>query len=98
MTEKKIRILTLDNQHYDLNQLPDEVDELRFAILDNSNPVDPDYYFIEWDIQTLDECENIGIWCEEGTKTLRDYDGVFQLPDEAIELLKDNGFNTEYAE
>ena len=41
-----MRILTLDNQHYDLNQLPDEVDELRFAILDNSNPADPDYYFI----------------------------------------------------
>jgi hypothetical protein len=59
---------------------------------------DPDYYFIEWDIPTLDECENIGIWCEAGTKTLRDYDGVFQLPDEAIELLKENGFDTEYAE
>lgn len=59
---------------------------------------DPDYFFIEWDIPALDDCENIGIWCEEGTKTLRDYDGVFQLPDEAIELLKSNGFNTEYAE
>lgn len=59
---------------------------------------DPDYFFIEWDIPSLDECENIGIWCEEGTKTLRDYDGVFELPAEAIELLKENGFNTEYAE
>jgi len=59
---------------------------------------DPDYYFIEWDIPTLEECENIGIWCEDGTKTLRDYDGVFELPVEAIELLKENGFDTEYAE
>lgn len=63
-----------------------------------SFPDDPDYYFIEWDIPTLDECENIGIWCEDGTKILRDYDGVFELPAEAIELLKENGFNTEYAE
>lgn len=59
---------------------------------------DPDYYFIEWDIQALGECENIGIWCEEGTKELRDYDGVFELPLQAIQMLKENGFNTSYAE
>jgi hypothetical protein len=59
---------------------------------------DPDYYFIEWDIPTLEEVENIGIWCEDGTKVLRDYDGVFELPEQAIELLKENGFDTEYAE
>ena len=41
-----MRILTLDNQHSDLNQLPEEVYDLRFSILDNSNPADPDYYFI----------------------------------------------------
>ena len=41
-----MRILTLDNQHYDLNHLPEEVDDMRFAILDNSNPADPDYHFI----------------------------------------------------
>jgi hypothetical protein len=59
---------------------------------------DPDYYFIEWDIPTLNEVENIGIWCEEGTKELRDYDGVMCLSQEAIELLKENGFDTSYAE
>jgi len=41
-----MRILTLDNQHYDLDHLPEEVDDMRFAILDNSNPADPDYHFI----------------------------------------------------
>ena len=46
MMEKKIRILTLDNTHYDLDHLPEEIDDMRFAILDNSNPVDPDYHFI----------------------------------------------------
>ena len=41
-----MRILTLDNTFYDLNHLPEEVDDMRFAILDNSNPQDPDYHFI----------------------------------------------------
>jgi len=41
-----MRILTLDNQHYDLDQLPDEVDDMRFAILDNSDPQTPDYHYI----------------------------------------------------
>jgi hypothetical protein len=41
-----MRILTLDNVHYDLDHLPEEVDDMRFAILDNSNPQEPDYHFI----------------------------------------------------
>jgi hypothetical protein len=41
-----MRILTLQNNCYDLDHLPDEVDDMRFAILDNSNPADPDYFFI----------------------------------------------------
>lgn len=42
-----MNILSLDNDRsYDLDQLPDEVEDLRFAILDNSDPSNPDYYFI----------------------------------------------------
>jgi hypothetical protein len=42
-----LRILTLDeNKAFDLNHLPDEVDDMRFAILDNSNPQAPDYFYI----------------------------------------------------
>lgn len=41
-----MRILTLDNIAYDLNTLPDEVDDLRFAIFDNSDPSNPDYHYI----------------------------------------------------
>jgi hypothetical protein len=37
--------------------------------------------------------EQIGLWCEFGTKKILDYDGVFTLPNEAIELLKENGFD-----
>ena len=41
-----MRILTLDNESYDLDTLPEEVDDMRFAILDNSDPANPDYHYI----------------------------------------------------
>ena len=41
-----MRILTLENQYYNLETLPEEVDDLRFAILDNSNPQNVDYHYI----------------------------------------------------
>lgn len=39
-------ILTLENNPYDLETLPEEVDDLRFAILDNSTPSAVDYHYI----------------------------------------------------
>ena len=42
-----MRILNLNNEAYDLNDLPEEVDDdTRFSVLDNSNPADPDFYFM----------------------------------------------------
>lgn len=42
-----MRILTLDNRAFDLNDLPEEVDEdMRFSVLDNSTSSDPDFYFM----------------------------------------------------
>lgn len=41
-----MRILTLENEFYNLETLPDEIDDLRFAILDNSAPQNVDYHFI----------------------------------------------------
>lgn len=41
-----MRILNLDNTSFDMNELPDEVEDLRFAVLDNSDPNNPDYFFI----------------------------------------------------
>lgn len=42
-----MRILTLENRSFDLNDLPEEITEdLRFSVLDNSNPVNPDFYFM----------------------------------------------------
>jgi hypothetical protein len=42
-----MRILTLnEGTSYNLETLPEEIDDLRFAILDNSTPSNVDYHFI----------------------------------------------------
>lgn len=41
-----MKILTLDNVAFELDHLPDKVDDMRFAVLDNSDPSDTDYYYI----------------------------------------------------
>lgn len=42
-----MNILTLDNVPFSLNNLPDEVDDnTRFAVLDNSDPKNPDFFFV----------------------------------------------------
>ena len=52
---------------------------------------DAGHYYIEWDIPSLETTEGIGIWFDQGTKELTDYDGVFSLPIQAIALLEENG-------
>lgn len=41
-----MRILTLDNTSYEMDQIPDEIEEIRFCVLDNSDPREPDYFYI----------------------------------------------------
>jgi len=41
-----MRILTLDNKSFEMSEIPEEVDDMRFGILDNSDPKNPDYFFI----------------------------------------------------
>ena len=42
-----MRILTLENKCYMLNNLPDQIDEdIRFSVLDNSDPKSPDFFFV----------------------------------------------------
>jgi hypothetical protein len=41
-----MRILTSYNNYFNLDHLPDEIDDLRFGIFDNSDPSNPDYFFI----------------------------------------------------
>ena len=41
-----MRILTLENKAYPLNKIPESVDDdMRFAVLDNSSPQEPDFFF-----------------------------------------------------
>ena len=41
-----MRILTLDNTVFDLDTLPEEIDDLRFSIFDNSDPQNPDHLYL----------------------------------------------------
>jgi len=42
-----MRILILDNNTaYEMSEIPDEVEDMRFCVLDNSNPKEPDYFYI----------------------------------------------------
>ena len=42
-----MQILTLENKTFPLKDIPDELeDEIQFAVLDNSDPKDPDFFFV----------------------------------------------------
>ena len=42
-----MQILTLDNKTFKLNSLPDKLeDEIHFSVLDNSDPKNPDFFFM----------------------------------------------------
>ncbi len=42
-----MRMLTLENECFILNNLPEELeDDVRFSVLDNSDPKEPDFFFI----------------------------------------------------
>jgi|TARA_R110002050_G_scaffold87069_3_gene184664 hypothetical protein len=41
-----MKILTVENETYDLNEIPETIDDLRYGILDYTNPANVDYYFI----------------------------------------------------
>ena len=42
-----MRILTLDNHCFSMNNLPNEIEEdIRFSVLDNSDPKNPDFFFV----------------------------------------------------
>lgn len=52
--------------------------------------------FIEWDIPELEETEHIGLTYENGK--MIDYDGIMAMPQEAVELLRELGFDADYAD
>ena len=42
-----MRILTLENECFNLDDLPEQIeDDVRFSVLDNSDPKNPDFFFV----------------------------------------------------
>jgi hypothetical protein len=41
-----MRILTTENIAYELDQVPNEIEDIRYCVLDYSDPKNPDYFFI----------------------------------------------------
>jgi hypothetical protein len=42
-----MRILTIENECFSLTNLPNEIeDDVRFSVLDNSDPKNPDFFFV----------------------------------------------------
>lgn len=60
-------------------------------IWDNENGVPS---MIEWDIPSLEETEHIGLTFED--KELVDYDGIMEMPKEAVYFLEQLGYNMDY--
>lgn len=55
--------------------------------------------YIDWEVEYENGdygYETIGLWFDN-QRCLTDYDGVFSLPKEAIELLEECGYNADYA-
>lgn len=48
---------------------------------------------IEWDVPEMGRTEHIGLEFDNGK--VNDYDGVFELPKEAIQLLESCGFKVD---
>lgn len=41
-----MKILTVENEAYEVNELPNEIADLRYCVLDNSDPKEPDFFFL----------------------------------------------------
>lgn len=50
-------------------------------------------YSIDFYIPTKSKYVKIGIYCSNNSKKVLDFDGIFDIPKEAIELLENNGFD-----
>jgi hypothetical protein len=95
-----MRILTLDNTSYEMDQIPDEIDEVRFCVLDNSDPKEPDYFFIP--LIFLESFNSPALVLRIGKHTVRmpvDWQLLIGEPDfgdlEVVPLtsINDRGFN-----
>ena len=95
-----MRILTLDNTAYPMDQIPDEIEEVRFCVLDNSDPKEPDYFYIP--LIFLESFNSPALVLKIGDNTIRmpvDWQLLIGEPDlgdlEVVPLtsINDRGFN-----
>jgi len=95
-----MRILTLDNTAYEMDAIPEEIDEVRFCVLDNSDPKDPDYFYIP--LIFLESFNSPALVLRIGNNTIRmpvDWQILIGEPDfgdlEVVPLtsINDRGFN-----
>lgn len=95
-----MRILTLDNTSYSMDSIPDEIDEVRFCVLDNSDPKEPDYFYIP--LIFLESFNSPALVLRIGPHTVRmpvDWQLLIGEPDfgdlEVVPLtsINDRGFN-----
>jgi hypothetical protein len=95
-----MRILTLDNRSFEMNEIPNEIDELNFCVLDNSNPKEPDYFYIP--LIFMESFNSPALVLKIGAHTIRmpvDWQLLIGEPDfgdlEVVPLtsINDRGFN-----
>jgi hypothetical protein len=41
-----MRVLTVNNTSFDINEVPDQIDEIKYSVLDYSHPDNVDYFFV----------------------------------------------------
>ena len=41
-----MKILTVDNTVFEIDQVPDQIDDIRFGVFDTTDPTFMDYYFL----------------------------------------------------
>lgn len=75
--------INVDNS-YNSKSIGNRISTMELFTNDNGTPV-----FIEWDVVGVDT-EHIGIWFDG--KTLVEYDGIFELPSQAIKLIRKSGY------
>ena len=76
--------INVDNGHVNIPQGEHE-STMELFTNENGTPT-----MIEWDVDALGQLEHIGLFFDG--RTLIDYDGVFELPKQAIKLIRKSGY------
>ena len=79
-------------REYSMTSQMDDLGEHQATLTLYINDSDATRGSLELDIPGCNEYADIGLWFDDDKKTLVDYDGVFSLPPQGIQLLRDQGF------